>query len=529
MDLHKLPLNLQTESQTASPRGKSLWFLACLCLFGLSPTSLAAKKKITLAWENMPKSFDSRYATDANSQYLEDLLHCSLISFGPDGSTTPELATSWKWLGNTELELDISKEFKFSDGTPVTAQDIVATYSQFTTGKLPKPSARALAFKNIKTIKVVPKENKIRIALNNPDSAFITNLVVGIFPSKSDFTKVLDRKSKIIGCGPFALRKSSINYIHLSRNNYYPLTKSTSKDIEQIFIKIVKDETTRFAKLRKGELDLVQNEISLDRAAKIASAFPDLKVQKTPALSTTYLGFNFQDSALKNKNVRQAISHAINKSQIVEYVYQGFAKVATGMLPSQNPFSALHEEAYPFSKERAKQLLDEAGFKPKANGIRLELSYKTSQNATRVMIAKAIASQLKDIGIDVNVQSMEWGRFQADISAGNFQLWGLSWVGFKDPDILRYAFATESFPPNGGNRGKFSNLDLDKVLSAAIKETDIEERKKLYLKAQNIIKEEVPYVFLWHPENFAVMRKRVANFKVYADGRYSSLEKVQIQ
>ena len=104
-------------------------------------------------------------------------------------------------------------------------------------------------------------------------------------------------------------------------------------------------------------------------------------------------------------------------------------------------------------------------------------------------------------------------------------MWSLKWVGFKDPDIFRYAFATESFPPNGGNRGWYSNKTLDNLMAAGKIQTNLKKRISTYAKIQNIVGNELPYVFLWHEENYAVVNKKVRDYKVYADGRFASLAK----
>ena len=104
-------------------------------------------------------------------------------------------------------------------------------------------------------------------------------------------------------------------------------------------------------------------------------------------------------------------------------------------------------------------------------------------------------------------------------------MWSLAWIGFKDPDIYRFAFASESFPPNGGNRGWYANAELDKLLAEARRENDMAKRVVLYDKAQKIVAQELPYVFLWHEEVLAVVNRNVHDFELYADGQYGALQK----
>jgi peptide/nickel transport system substrate-binding protein len=293
-----------------------------------------------------------------------------------------------------------------------------------------------------------------------------------------------------------------------------------------VTIKIVKDENTRYAKLTAGEVDIAQNNINRDKLAEISKASPSLRVVTRPGLNTTYLGFNMKDKLAGDAKVRRAIGQAIDKAKIIKYVLGGMAVPADTLLPPNDPFHSKTLAAPGYDPEAAKKLLDEAGFKdPDGNGKkpRFTISYKTTTDLTRVAVAKAIASDLKKVGIDVTVESLEWGRFKTDVEQGKVQMWSLSWIGFKDPDIYRFAFATESFPPNGGNRGWYSNAELDKLLTAARAETDQAKRTTTYDEAQKIIGKDLPYVFLWHEEVFAVVSKKVEGFELYADGRYGSL------
>jgi peptide/nickel transport system substrate-binding protein len=474
---------------------------------------------ITLAWEAEPRAIDPRYAVDANSQYLENLLHCSIIDFDKDGKTVADLAKGWTWAGPTTLEVELKPGVTYSDGTPVTADDVRATYAFFATDAK-TPSPRKGAFANVKS--VAAKGNVVTFELTAPDSTFVTNLVVGILPAKLAGQDMISDKAGIVGCGPFTLKDFGITGIELARNPNYKLGTAAKSD--SVTIKFVKDEITRFAKLQAGELDIVQNAINRDKLGDIAKKNPGLKIFKRPGLNTTYLGFNMRDKLAGNIAVRQAISHAIDKQKIIKYVMNGLAVPASTMLTPTDPYIDAALAATPYDVSKAKAILDAAGFKdPDGKEPRFKLTYKTTTDLTRVAIAKAIASDLKQVGIDVTVEPLEWGRFKSDVEAGKVQMWSLSWVGFKDPDIYRFAFATESFPPNGGNRGWYTNPELDKLLAEARSKTADADRKAAYAKVQKIVATELPYVFLWHEEIFAVVNKNVEGFELYADGRYASL------
>lgn len=475
---------------------------------------------LTLAWEAEPRTIDPRYAVDANSQYLEDLLHCSLVDFDKDGRTIPDLAKSWSWTSPTTIAVELKPGARFADGTAVTADDVVATYAYFKNDKVANPSPRKGAFAKVKAITAKGPQT-VLFELTEPDSSFVMNLVVGVLPAKIAAKDMLTDKDTVAGCGPFKLKSVSPSGLELEANPQYTL--GTPPKVKAVTIKVVKDENTRYAKLSAGELDIVQNLINRDKLGEIAKSNPKLAILKRPGLNTTYLGFNMRDKVVSNPLVRQAIAHAIDKQKIIKYVLNGMAVPADTLLPENDPYHSKTVKAPGYDPEKAKQLLDQAGFKPGAGGKRLQLSYKTTTDLTRVAVAKAVAADLKKVGIDVTVETLEWGRFKADVEAGKVQMWSLAWIGFKDPDIYRFAFATESFPPNGGNRGWYSNPELDKLLTQGKTETDPAKRAATYDKAQQIIATEQPYVFLWHEEVFAVVNKSVSGFEVYADGRLSSL------
>lgn len=479
---------------------------------------------LVIAWDTVPKTYDPRFANGAQSQYLEDLVHCSLFGFDPEGTLIKELAQEWKWLDDKTLTLEISEGKLFSDGTPVTASHVKQTYDYFLKDHKGPVSPRRGAYLNLVSVEELGKTGVI-FHLKKPEASFLTNLTVGILSDDALKEEMIDGSKKLPSCGPFTLDAVDLSKIYLKKNIRFNISQLAQ--MENLVIKIVKDETTRFSKLRKGEVDIVQNGLNYDKVAKISEEYKDLKIQKKPGLKTTYIGFNLTDSTLSHLEVRKAISQAINRDAIIEHLLKNMAVKASTILPPGHEYflSGLRPDA--FNPENAKKLLDAGGFPMnKELGYRFKLTYKTTYNQTRLAIANTIASDLSKIGIKVDVLPLEWGRFKSDVDQGHVQLWGLSWIGFKDPDIYYYAFAKDSFPPSGANRGRFDNSELNQLLAKGQSTIDLEERKKIYKEVQKIVNEQLPYVFLFHEENFAVMGRNIHGFQLYADGRYASLKNV---
>lgn len=494
-------------------------FAICCKIYAKTDTNT-----LSLAWEAAPRVIDPRFAVDANTHYLVDLVHCSLINFDQEGNIFGQLASKWEWSNPQTLKVTIRKDAKFSDGSLVTAEDVTATYNFLV---LPNEQASPIAgaFKNVKSVKALSSD-LLQFELKEADSTFVSNLMIGILPKRLASHAIFHHPKDMVGCGPYILTEVKVNDYELMRNENYSLANKPT--IRNITIKIVKDETTRFSKLLKGELDLVQNGVARDKLKTISKSHPELAIQARPGINVSYLGFNFRDKVLAKKEVRQAINLAINRKEIIDYILQGMAIPADSFISPGNVYRSTPTESAPFDPTQAKLLLDKAGFPQPANksDFRLILSLKTTADPTRVNIANAIAGQLRQIGVKVEIQSLEWGKFKSDLDKGTVQLWMANWIGYKDPDIYRYAFATESFPPQGANRGWYSNPKLDALLKEGQLINDFNKRKEIYKQAQGIVSEDIPYAFLWHEENYTVLRQSLKNFRVFADGRLSSLVQV---
>ncbi|MCH8846983.1 MAG: hypothetical protein IIC11_09655 [Proteobacteria bacterium] len=134
-----------------------------------------------------------------------------------------------------------------------------------------------------------------------------------------------------------------------------------------------------------------------------------------------------------------------------------------------------------------------------------------------------IQYQLKQVGIQVDVRSYDWGTFYGDIKAGRFQMYSLSWVGLKIPDIFRYVFHSTSLPPNGANRGRYKDAIADAMIEAAESKQNLAEQAKLYQSLQAYLHEQLPYIPLWYEDNILVTAKDISGYTLASDGNYDGL------
>jgi peptide/nickel transport system substrate-binding protein len=137
--------------------------------------------------------------------------------------------------------------------------------------------------------------------------------------------------------------------------------------------------------------------------------------------------------------------------------------------------------------------------------------------------------QLREVGIALDIRSFEFATFFADVTRGVFQLYGLRWIGGnEDPDIFEYAFHSAKFPPNGANRGFYSNHRVDALIDRARREVDPKVRKPIYAELQRILAEELPYIDLWYLDNVLVHNNRVRNLQLNPAGNYDFLRKAEL-
>lgn len=238
----------------------------------------------------------------------------------------------------------------------------------------------------------------------------------------------------------------------------------------------------------------------------------------------TYLGFNLDDNITGKQDVRRAIAMAIDRESVIRYVMGGSARPASALLPPNhwagNP--ALAEIKY--DPDAARALLAKHGYSPQQP---LKVTYKTSTNAFRVRLATVLQSQLKAVGIEVDLRSYDWGTFYGDIKAGNFQMFSLSWVGIKTPDIFRYVFHSESVPPNGANRGRFKDQAVDRLIEFAGDADSLKSQGVAYGELQQRLLEKLPYVPLWYEDHVFVAREGITGYRLSLDGNYDGLITVQ--
>lgn len=483
-----------------------LRYLLPVSIFLCSACSGPDSDAIRFGLASAPIGLDPRYATDAASERINRLLYARLVDYDRHSRPVPSLA-DWTVLSPTHYRFRLKQTGRlFHDGTRLRAIDVAATYRAVLDPGEASPHRGALSM--IQRIEVID-DDTLDFFLNRADALFPGFLTIGILPS-SGLVAQHPFHHQPLGSGPFEL---------LSWESADRLKLRRRRDHQTVVFEQVKDPTMRVLKLLRGEIDLLQNDLPPELLKYLARQ-PGIRVQRLPGSNFAYLGFQLQDTDTGRYAVRRAIALAIDRRAIVRHVFNGAARPAAALLPPEHWAGDSGLPMIEQDKPRAKALLAQAGYGPHRP---LRLSYKTSSDPFRLRIATIVQQQLAQVGVEVQVQSYDWGTFYGDIKAGRFQMYSLAWVGIKSPDIFRYAFHSTALPPGGANRGRLDDPQIDRLIEQAARAASLEMQTLHYRALQRRLLELLPYVPLWYEDQYVAAGDHIQGYTLAADGAYDAL------
>jgi peptide/nickel transport system substrate-binding protein len=222
--------------------------------------------------------------------------------------------------------------------------------------------------------------------------------------------------------------------------------------------------------------------------------------------------------------VRQAIAYSLDRQSMIHYLLRDAAQPADSLLPQQSWAYDGNVPKYDYNPERARELLDSAGF-PATNGVRFHLTMKTSTEEATRLLAAVLQQQLRNVGIALELRSFEFATFFSDVTRGAFQMYSLRWIGGnEDPDIFEYVFHSSRVPPHGANRGYYVNPRVDLLIDQARQSSDESARAQTYDELQAVLADDLPYVNLWYFDNVLIANRRVQNLTLNPSGNYDFLK-----
>jgi peptide/nickel transport system substrate-binding protein len=501
--------------------------LATLTTLALSFALLSCSAKpdpntLVMVIEESPTNLDPRIGVDAYSERIDNLIFDDLLSRGDNLDVAPGLAERWEIPDPLTYVFHLHHPVTFHDGRPLTSRDVKWTFDSLLQSKV--RSIKTAAYRFVDHIDA-PDDYTVVFHLKEPDTPLLWNIsdgAIGIVP----YGAGNEVSTHPIGSGPFKFVSAETDKeVIIERNDGYWGEKAK---LPRVRFAVVPDATTEALEMRKGSADVIINARFSPDTVLTLQREPFLTVKSGPGTRLAYLAFNLRDPILKDVRVRQAIAYALDRKPMIDYLWRGEAQPARSVLPPQSWAYNGNVPSYDHDPGKAEQLLDAAGY-PAINGVRFHLTMKTSTDEnTRLMVA-VMQQQLREVGIALDIRSFEFATFFADVIHGAFQLYGLRWIGGnEDPDIFELAFHSSRFPPNGANRGYYSNPKVDALIDQARRETDRNVRKSTYSELQLILADELPYINLWYFDNVLIHNKRVRNLQLNSAGNFDFLRTAEL-
>jgi peptide/nickel transport system substrate-binding protein len=467
---------------------------------------------------------DPRFASATWEQKVSQLVAPGLVGLQDRGiGPTPGLAASLTPLDDLTWEARLRPDARFPDGSPVTAEDVRYTFDSVRDARL--GSFFRKTWEDILVRVDVVDPVTIRFILKRPRASFITDQVFGIVSRKHAEPRdralfaalaagqpppPLDVVDEVRGAGPYRVASRGADFVTLERNPHALVAPA----LPRLTVRTIRDDNARVLALLGGSADAILNGVT-PLVLETLEAEPGVVVQYAPSATLTYLGFNTRHALLKDRRVRQAIALAIDRTRLVEAKLRGRARVARSPLPEGNPYQSGDGRAWPHDPAMARRLLDEAGL-PDPDGpgprTRATLTWRTSNKRDRVAMAHAMARQLGEVGLDVEVRPFEFATFMEDVRKGNFDLFTMQFVDLVEPDVLRSLLHREKIPTpennyGGLNRFRYDDPAMNQALDAGLAVAAPERRKPHYATVQRLLMEELPFLPLWHEDNVLVHRR----------------------
>lgn len=473
---------------------------------------------ITIMLASYPTSLDPHGANDGNSLYVMSGMYDKLVYLNEELEITPGLAESLEQVEDTVWEAKIREGVTFHDGSELDAEVVKANLDRVSDPDIASPVS--FLYEMIEQVEVVDPLT-VHIHTSYPFASLPAHLAHpggNIISGKSieaDHKAIEEGELPFstineapVGTGPFKFESQDhgVSVKVVKNEDYWDEEKAKSQSIT---FKTIPEDFTRIAELETGGADLIYPVSPTDVAQVDGTKTAHVKQSKSSNL--TYLGFNTEVEPFDKKEVRQAISMAIDKESLIDGVLEGLALPAAGPLaPTVFGYSD-KIDTLNHNVEEAKTLLKEAGYE---DGFEMTLlTYEASANSD---LAVFIQAELKELGIDVKIETVETGAYLDATAEGNSEMFIGSWGTVTlDADYGLYPMFHSSNAGNSGNRSFLKNDEIDEVLQAAREEGDEGKRLELYEEVQNLLAEEAPVVYLYHSELLAGLHNDVDGFWQY--------------
>ncbi|WP_297207416.1 ABC transporter substrate-binding protein [uncultured Pluralibacter sp.] len=493
-----------------------------------SDAVLAQKQELVRNNGSEPSTLDPhKVESDVEGNIIRDTFD-GLVAVAADGTIEPRLAKSWEQKDNTVWTFHLRPGITWSDGTPITAQDVVWSWQRLVDPKTVSPYASYLANMHVVNAAEINQgkktpdalgvkaldESTLQITLTQPNASLLQMLdhyiLVPLDPAVvKRFGDKWTQPANIVTSGPYKPTQWVVNErIVAERNPRYWDNAHTV--INKVTYLPITSETADVNRYKAGEIDIVYT-VPINQFAQLKKTMgTQLKI--SPQLATYYYEFNTTKAPFNDPRVRRALNMALDKDIIADKVLgQGqrpawiVSQTEIGGINLKNPDYA----SWPMQKRitEAKKLLADAGFGAE-HPLSFNLLYNTSESHQRIAIA-ASSMWKKNLGVEVKLQNQEWKTMLDSMHTGNFDLVRYAWIAdYDDAATFLNNFRTG----DSENTSKYSNPAYDQALINAAKASDVAERGKYYQQAENMLAQDVPAIPVYHYVRAHLVKPWVGGF-----------------
>jgi len=465
-------------------------------------------------------------ATDSSSHAVAGQVYNGLIKYDKNLVIVGDLAESFDISRDgLTITFHLRRGVKWHDGAPFSSRDVLYTYRVIIDPKT--PTAYAEDFKQVRSI-AAPDDHTIRVTYGSPFAPALASWGTNILPAHllegRDITKSpLARQP--VGTGPYRFKEWIAGQkIVLEANPDYFEGRPW---IDRYIYRIIPDTSTMYMEMKAGAIDLMSlTPVQYARQTTSRQFTSRFNKFRYPSSGYLYMGYNLRHPLFGDKRIRQAITAAIDKEELIHGVLFGMGQKAHGpIVPGRWAYNPdVRDIGY--DPKHAADLLARAGWREKnADGILVrdgkpfQFTILTNQgNQQRLLSAQIIQQRLKYVGIDVKIRIVEWATFLKEyIDKGKFEVVMLAWNISQDPDMFDIWHSSKTNPGELNFIG-FRNAEVDRLLVEGRSTFDIEKRKRAYFRIQEILAEEQPYTFLYVPDALPVVSARIRGVEVAPAG-----------
>ena len=456
-------------------------------------------------------------ASDAASHTIAGYIYNGLVKYDKNLNLVGDLARSWEVSPDgLVITFHLRRGVTWQDGREFTSRDVLYTYRVTVDPKT--PTSYAEDFKQVKKVET-PDPYTVRVSYDHPFAPALASWGSSILPAHllegKDITKT-DLARKPVGTGPYRLKEwvAGQKITLEAYEGYFEGRPYLSRVVDRL----IPDSATMYLELKAGGVDMMNlTPVQYARQTVGKQFLERFNKYRYPASSYVYLGYNLRNPLFSDVRVRRAMTHAINKEELIQGVLLGMGQIARGPYKpgtwAWNP--EIRDPAY--DPAAARRLLAEAGWcGTNSDGILtkggkpFQFTVLTNQgNAERLKTAQIIQQRLRAVGIDMKIRVIEWASFITHfIDKRNFEAVILGWTLGQDPDIFDVWHSSKTGPKELNFIG-YKNEEVDRLIVAGRGTFDQKERQRCYWRIQEILAEEQPYTFLYVPDALPAVSARV--------------------